>query len=304
VDKLDMEVKAGQLVGLLGPNGAGKSTTINMITTMLKPDDGDARIEGYSITEQPFEVRKRLGIIFQDHSLDQRLTGRENMEFHCMLYKVPKEVRKERIRELTAMVELEGHLDKRVKIYSGGMKRRLEIARGLLHRPKLLILDEPTVGLDPQTRAGIWSYIEELRKQYGMAVLMTTHYMEEAEGCHMIYIMDQGKQIAQGSPIELIQSLGKNRIEIQTEDNQQALEYVKSWGITDVEDSKKGIVFSSPYPLDVLQQKLLQLPLKLISYNTTAFSLEDVFIKLTGKQIRLEDADRRDQLRMTLKRRR
>jgi ABC-2 type transport system ATP-binding protein len=296
-----MEVLPGQMTGLLGPNGAGKSTTIKMISTMLDPTSGDAFLQGYSIRKQPFEVRQLLGIIFQDPSLDHRLTGRENMEFHCMLYKVPRAERKERIRELATIVELEGVLDHPVKSYSGGMKRRLEIARGLLHRPRLLILDEPTVGLDPQTRTGMWNYIKYLRSQFGMAVLMTTHYMEEAEDCEQVYIMDQGRIIAYGTPLALIREIGENKVEIHTDNDEYTKEWLEKQGIPAIR-SKKGLVFAPQHSLLPMQEFFTTIPTRLIRYNTAAFSLEDVFIRLTGKEIREETAGSHDQLRMLMKR--
>ena len=181
VDKLNLEVEEGEIFGLLGPNGAGKTTTILMLCTILKPTSGSAKINGYDIVKQPNEVRKSIGIVFQDPSLDDRLTGRENLEMHAALYKVPKNIRRKRIEEVLELVELTDRADSLVKTYSGGMKRRLEIARGLIHYPKVLFLDEPTLGLDPQTREHIWRYIKELAKRENITIILTTHYMEEAD---------------------------------------------------------------------------------------------------------------------------
>jgi ABC-2 type transport system ATP-binding protein len=202
---VDFHVDQGEVFGFLGPNGAGKSTTINMLCTMLRPSSGTASINGYDVSRQPRGVRQSIGIIFQDSSLDDRLTGRENMRFHAMLYDVPYKTYSKRAAELLAMVDLADKADDIVRTYSGGMKRRLEIARGLLHHPKVLFLDEPTVGLDPQTRRHIWDYLLKLRQQEGVTMFMTTHYMDEAEHCNRIALMHSGKLVALDTPSGLKQ---------------------------------------------------------------------------------------------------
>src|SRR4030042_305597 len=204
VDAVDCNFGKGEIFAFLGPNGAGKTTTIKMLTTLLHPTSGEILVNGFDPVENSYEARCSFGIVFQDPSLDDELTAWENMEFHGVIYSVPKDIRRQRTEELLKIVELWDRKDDYVKNFSGGMKRRLEIARGLLHHPKILFLDEPTLGLDPQTRNHIWSYIQNLNKEEGITIFFTTHYMEEAEkGDGRIAIIDHGKIIAQGSSSEL-----------------------------------------------------------------------------------------------------
>jgi len=199
VDNISFEVNKGDIFAFLGPNGAGKTTTIRMLTTLLRPTEGQMLVNGFDPLSQRDEVRKSFGIVFQDSSLDDELTAYENMEFHGVLYKISKETRKKKIKNLLEIVDLWNRKNNLVKTYSGGMRRRLEIARGLLHHPKLLFLDEPTLGLDPQTRHKIWDHIKQLNKKYQTTIFFTTHYMEEAEKmAKTIAIIDHGKIIAQG----------------------------------------------------------------------------------------------------------
>jgi len=204
VDHINFEVKRGEIFAFLGPNGAGKSTTIKMLTTLLKPTEGAITLNGFDALKSPEGARKSFGIVFQDPSLDDELTCFENMELHAILYHVPREGRKERIQQLLQFVELWDRKDSAVKTFSGGMKRRLEIARGLLHKPEVLFLDEPTLGLDPQTRNHMWDYVQNLNRQDQMTIFFTTHYMEEAERvAHRIAIIDHGKIVAEGSAEQL-----------------------------------------------------------------------------------------------------
>jgi ABC-2 type transport system ATP-binding protein len=204
VDHISFEVKTGEIFAFLGPNGAGKSTTIKILTTLLRPTGGEIMLDGHNPVREPNEVRRSFGIVFQDPSLDDQLTAWENMEFHGVLYDIPKKLRRERIEHLLKFVELWERRDNLVKEFSGGMKRRLEIARGLLHHPKVIFLDEPTLGLDPQTRNRLWSYLQELNKTEQITIFFTTHYMEEAERiAQRIAIIDHGKIIASGSSQEL-----------------------------------------------------------------------------------------------------
>ncbi len=204
VNHISFEVKSGEIFAFLGPNGAGKTTTIKMLTTLLNPTSGSLELNGINPAENKDEARKSFGIVFQDPSLDDELTAYENMEIHGALYGVPVEMLSARIEELLKFVELWDRKDDFVKKFSGGMKRRLEIARGLTHHPKVLFLDEPTIGLDPQTRNHIWSYIQDLNKKEGMTVFFTTHYMEEADRvAHRIAVIDRGNIIAKGTPEEL-----------------------------------------------------------------------------------------------------
>ncbi len=213
VDGVSFEVAAGELFGFIGPNGAGKTTTINMLVTLVKPSDGNATVAGYDVATQSGKVRESIGVVFQDPTLDNRLTGLENLEFHASVYHIPKQARAGRIAEALALVELSGQAGDIVNNYSGGMKRRLEVARGLLHTPKVLFLDEPTLGLDPQTRNRIWEYLRALAHKAGTTVFMTTHYMDEAENCDRVAIIDQGRIVALDTPAGLKKSTGKKRMD-------------------------------------------------------------------------------------------
>ncbi|MDQ7815298.1 MAG: ATP-binding cassette domain-containing protein [Patescibacteria group bacterium] len=214
VDGIDFEVEKGEIFAFLGPNGAGKTTTIKMLTTLTKPTSGTVQLNGFNPLESPDDARKSFGIVFQDQSLDDELTAWENMEFHGVLYGVQKDLRRSRIEQLMKFVELWERKDDLVKTFSGGMKRRLEIARGLLHHPKIFFLDEPTLGLDPQTRNHMWEYINNLRKDEGTTIFFTTHYMEEAEkNADRIAIIDHGKIVARGTANELRQQTGTDSLE-------------------------------------------------------------------------------------------
>jgi ABC-2 type transport system ATP-binding protein len=214
VDDISFEVEAGEIFAFLGPNGAGKTTTIKMLTTLLKPTSGTISIDGLDPATQPNEVRKRFGIVFQDPSLDQELTAYENMELHGVLYHVPRKIRHERIEMLLKLFELWDRRKAYVKEFSGGMKRRLEIARGFLHTPKILFLDEPTLGLDPQSRNQLWTHVKNLNKTEGVTVFLTTHYMDEAERvAERLAIIDHGKIVAQGSPQELREQTATDSLE-------------------------------------------------------------------------------------------
>lgn len=214
VDNISFSVKQGEIFAFLGPNGAGKSTTIKMLTTLLHPTTGHISLNGFDPLRQPGKVRKSFGIVFQDPSLDDELTAWENMEFHGVLYNVEKKLRRQRIEQLMKLVELWDRRNSLVKEYSGGMKRRLEIARGLLHHPKVIFLDEPTLGLDPQTRNHMWTYLLELNKSEGITVFFSTHYMEEADKiAQRIAIIDHGKIVASGTSDELKRQTGGTSLE-------------------------------------------------------------------------------------------
>ena len=219
VDSVSFDIEQGEIFGLLGPNGAGKTTTISMLATILSPDSGKALVAGHDIQKDQPGVRKSIGIVFQDPSLDEELTGWENMDFHGRLYRIPKKIRLERMEELLDLVGLTERKDDFVKTYSGGMRRRLEIARGLLHRPKVLFLDEPTLGLDPQTRNYLWDYIEKLSNEMNISVILTTHYMDEADRlCNRIGIIDRGKIIAMDTPENLKETMGGDVITVRSPD--------------------------------------------------------------------------------------
>lgn len=214
VDHVSFDVGQGEIFAFLGPNGAGKTTTIRMLTTLLRPTSGSLQIDGLDPSAHPNEARKRFGIVFQDPSLDGDMTAQENMELHGVFYHVPRKLRAERIEQLLRLFELWDRRNEQVKLFSGGMKRRLEIARGLLHTPKILFLDEPTLGLDPQTRNQLWSLVKQLNQSDGVTVFLTTHYMDEAEKvAQRIAIIDHGKIVAQGSPESLKQQTGSESLE-------------------------------------------------------------------------------------------
>lgn len=214
VGGITFEVHPGEIFAFLGPNGAGKTTTIQMLTTLLRPTSGSIAIDGLDPAVQPLEVRRRFGIVFQDPSLDHELTGYENMDLHGVLYHVPRRVRAERIQSLLTLFELWDRRDARVKTFSGGMKRRLEIARGFLHTPKILFLDEPTLGLDPQSRNQLWTHVRSLNETEKVTVFLTTHYMDEAERvAHRIAVIDHGRIVAQGTPQELKQQTNTDSLE-------------------------------------------------------------------------------------------
>src|SRR6195256_4262494 len=230
---IDLEVRRGEIFGFRGPNGAGKSTTISILCTLLSPTAGTARVAGIDVAYDPAGVRQRIGLVFQDPSLDDQLTGRENLEFHAFIYSVPSAVRRQRIDEMLALVKLADRASSQVRTYSGGMKRRLEIARGMLHQPQILFLDEPTLGLDPQTRKSIWTYLNELRSKKGVTIFMTTHYMDEAEYCDRIAIIDRGKIVALGTPDELKAMVGGGVVTItSSQPDAAAREITELLGVT------------------------------------------------------------------------
>jgi ABC-2 type transport system ATP-binding protein len=221
---LDLTVRPGEIYALLGPNGAGKTTTLSILTTLLLPTSGTATVAGFDVVRQPAEVRRRIAVTFQEIVLDQMLTGRHLLDFHGQLYGQPAAERRAAIKELAALVELADVLDRQVSTYSGGMKRRLELARGLMTRPQLLFLDEPTQGLDPQNRAGIWRYIRRLRDEMGITLLLTTHYMDEAEQLSdRVGIVDHGQMITEGTPAALVAQLGADVVQIEGEGELQPL---------------------------------------------------------------------------------
>lgn len=288
VKGVDFYVNKGEIFGFLGPNGAGKSTTINMLCTMMKPSGGQATIDGYDIEHQRVNVRGSIGIIFQENTLDEKLTANENLNLHCRFYKVPKSERETRIREVLRMVELEDKSDDIVETFSGGMKRRLEIARGLLHYPHVLFLDEPTVGLDPQTRAHIWEYIIKLKEREGITIFLTTHYMDEAEFSDRVAIMDNGVIIALETPDVLKNQIGGDVIELVTEDNEDAISVIESRYNKTAKATGSIITFNVEKGNEFLVEFVKSFPLQIKSINLRRPTLNDVFLKLTGRQIRDE----------------
>jgi len=239
VDDITFSVNRGEIFGFLGPNGAGKTTTINMLCTLLRLTEGEAYLNNFNVAKEPNSVRQSIGLVFQDPSLDERLTAKENLEFHARIYDLSREEARGRIAEVLQMVELYDRRNDLVRTFSGGMKRRLEIARGLLHHPKVLFLDEPTLGLDPQTRSHIWEYVRSLRTREKITMFLTTHYMDEAENCDRMAIIDHGKIIALDTPENLKKQVGGDVISIKTVDDKQALsELGKKFGIEGKKDDK------------------------------------------------------------------
>ena len=307
VKSISFVVQEGEIFGLLGPNGAGKSTTIKMICTLMKPTSGRITVAGADVVTDPDRVRSSIGIVFQDNSLDSGLTGQENLEFHCMMYHIPREERTERIRNVLRLMDLTDFKDRIIKTYSGGMRRRLEIARGLLHEPRLLILDEPTVGLDPQTRRYIWEYVNQLREHHRTSILMTTHYMDEAENCNRIAILDKGEIVALDTPAGLKKMVGEDRIELTTRNNAWLIQTLETQYSIHASEYDGKVIFEkqdADHFVPRLMAELAQLPesIPIDMLNVRRPALEDVFIQLTGRTIRDEDGDK-DYVRLSLRQR-
>ncbi|MBE0433428.1 ATP-binding cassette domain-containing protein [candidate division WOR-3 bacterium] len=297
VDGVSFHVREGEIFGFLGPNGAGKTTTIKMLCTLTQPSRGRASIAGFDIIKEPTAVRRSLGIIFQDPSLDDRLTAYENLKFHAMIYKVPRRERKERIDRVLKMTELEDRRRDQVRYFSGGMKRRLEIARGLLHEPKILFLDEPTLGLDPQTRSRIWDYLHGLRRAKKMTLFLTTHYMEEAENCDRIAVIDHGRIVALDKPENLKSTLKGDIVTVRTQDDdlaQQAL--AEKYGVP-VKHDASGLHFEMERGEEFIPRLIREFSVPVTAVSVRRPTLDDVFLKLTGREIREESASDKDRLR-------
>jgi ABC-2 type transport system ATP-binding protein len=297
VKGISFEVYPGEIFGFLGPNGAGKSTTINMLCTLLHPTAGRARIAGYDIVAQRNKVRESIGLIFQDPSLDDRLTADENLRFHATVYGLPTSISRQRREELLKMVDLYDRRDQLVRTFSGGMKRRLEIARGLLHYPRVLFLDEPTIGLDPQTRLHLWSYILNLRQQKQITMFMTTHYMDEAEYCDRIAIIDHGRIVALDTPSRLKDMVGGDVIRLRTSDNALAAQQIKEHFGVEPRESKGELIFEIAGGEELVPRIVERVTARIASISVRRPTLDDVFIKLTGREIREEEADAREQMR-------
>jgi ABC-2 type transport system ATP-binding protein len=299
VDDVSFAVEPGELFGFLGPNGAGKTTTISILCTLLSPSGGAARVAGYDVATQPSEVRSNIGLVFQEITLDDYLTGAENLKFHAVLYGCPPRQVRERAAPLLEMVGLTDRADQQVRQYSGGMKRRLEIARGLLHAPRVLFLDEPTIGLDPQTRAHIWDYVDTLREREDTTMFLTTHYMDEAERCDRIAIIDRGKIVAIDTPSALKASIGSDVVTIETADDTLALEQVANGLAIDGELTKDGLRLRVPDGEGFVPQLFEHLSLGIRNVNVRRPSLDDVFMEYTGRDIRDAEAGANDQFKMT-----
>ena len=310
VNNISFTVNKGELFGLLGPNGAGKTTTINMLSTLLNPTSGYAEVAGFDISRDKDDVRRNIGIVFQEPALDNRLTGRENLEFHAMMYGMDKEERRKRIRKVLELVELTDKADELVENYSGGMKRRLEIARGLIHKPKVLFLDEPTLGLDAQTRRHIWDYIKKLNKE-GVTIILTTHYMEEADYlCDRVAIIDHGKIIALDTPKNLKDILGGDVVTLEIKNKHKIEKLMNSLKKLKWIKTMKKHYTNLSLTMEKGEKRIPELisianknKINITSVNLHKPSLEDVFLYFTGKTIREKEATQNELNKERMRRR-
>ena len=306
---VSFDVGEGEIFGFLGPNGAGKSTTINMLCTLLRPTSGEATLNGYDVVSQEREVRRSIGLVFQDTTLDEDLTAEQNMRFHGMAYGMDTRLRESRIDMLLEMVDLADRRATRVDRFSGGMKRRLEIARGLLHHPRVLFLDEPTLGLDPQTRRRIWDYLLELRAREGLTVFVTTHYMDEAEHADRIAVIDHGTIVALDSPAALKASVGGDRLTLSTGDNEVAAAEIEATlghtgGRHHVAVTDAGVAIQVEDGAATLPTLLDSLTVAVQRIEMRQPTLDDVFLSVTGREIRDGETSTRDRLVAAMGRRR
>jgi len=296
VDRVDLEIAKGELFGLLGPNGAGKSTLIKMLTTMLRPTAGEARVWGHDVAKERNEVRSSIGVVFQDPSIDNMLTGRENLDFHGRMYGLDSALRRRRIDEVLDLVDLTDKADIKMEDYSGGMQRRLEIARGLMHHPNVLFLDEPTLGLDAQTRRHIWKYIENMNAQEGVTIVLTTHYMEEADYlCDRVAIVDNGRIVALDTPKALKDMIGADTITLEAEFGQETLlASLRSFDWIKEAATPNGALELRVDHAQARVPEVMQVAYRNgVTVKSVALhepTLEDVFLKLTGKKMREAEA--------------
>jgi len=295
---IDFEVDTGETFGFLGPNGAGKSTTIKILCTLADPTSGTARVAGHNVVKERDTVRRNIGLVFQDTTLDSYLTGEQNLRFHAELYGMPKAAFAPRLRQVLEMVGLWDRRGGVVATYSGGMKRRLEIARGLMHAPRVLFLDEPTVGLDPQTRVSIWEYINDLKQREDITIFLTTHYMDEAENCDRIAIIDHGQIVALDTPEALKASVGKDRVQISTADDPAAIRALADEFGLEAGMHEGLVTFSVESGEHFVPRLFASLPVAIRSVSVSRPSLDDVFMSYTGKTIRDAEASAVDRNRM------
>ncbi|MCH2320993.1 MAG: ATP-binding cassette domain-containing protein [SAR202 cluster bacterium] len=301
VDGVSFKVEEGEVFGFLGPNGAGKTTTINMLCTLLRPTSGQARVAGLDVIKDKNDVRRAIGLVFQETTLDDYLTAEQNILFHALAYAVPSEVRKQRTKELLTLMELWERRKSKIRTYSGGMKRRLEIARGLVHLPRVLFLDEPTLGLDPQTRNRIWEYILDLREKQGLTIFLTTHYMDEAEHSDRIAVIDHGKIVALNTPDSLKDQVGGDVLTISSDNNELVEDELRDkYGL--VPEVNNGTVsVRVPGGEEFLPQFVRAYEGTLQSIGLRRPTLEDVFLHLTGREIRDEKVDERALMRNAMR---
>jgi ABC-2 type transport system ATP-binding protein len=288
---VSFEVATGEVFGFLGPNGAGKTTTINMLCTLSKPTSGAARVAGHDVARERDEVRRNIGLVFQDPTLDGYLTAAQNLELHAELYGVEQKLVAPRMEQVLRMVELWERRDAPVATFSGGMRRRLEIARGLMHSPRVLFLDEPTIGLDPQTRHSIWTYIAQLREQEEITIFMTTHYMDEAEWCERIAIMDHGQIVALGSPETLKAEVAKDRVMIHTADDEAAINALAERFGLSAKMAEGAVTFGVDSAEEFVPRLFAELGIPIESVNLSRPTLDDVFMSYTGTTIRDAEED-------------
>jgi ABC-2 type transport system ATP-binding protein len=283
---VSFEVATGEVFGFLGPNGAGKTTTINMLCTLARPTAGSARVAGHDVVRERDDVRRHIGLVFQDPTLDGYLTAEQNLRLHAELYGVDSALVPDRMRQVLEMVGLWERRDATVMTFSGGMRRRLEIARGFLHSPRVLFLDEPTIGLDPQTRSSIWSYIAQLQEREEITIFMTTHYMDEAEFCDRIAIMDQGEIVALDTPEALKAQVGADRVRIQTEDDDAAIAALAERFGLEATISEGAVTFFVPSGEEFVPRLFAELGVGIRSVSVSRPTLDDVFMSHTGTTIR------------------
>jgi ABC-2 type transport system ATP-binding protein len=294
---IDFEVATGETFGFLGPNGAGKSTTIKILCTLTPPTGGVVRVVGHDVVAEQDEVRRHIGLVFQDTTLDDFLTAEQNLRFHAELYGLPKAVIAPRLDQVFRMVGLQDRRASRVGTFSGGMKRRLEIARGLLHSPRVLFLDEPTAGLDPQTRSSIWGYIHELKRREAITIFLTTHYMEEAEYCDRIAIIDQGRLVALDTPEALKAGVGKDVVQIRTDDDPAALTALRERFGVEPSLHEGAIRFAVAEGERFIPRLFAELAIPIRSVSVARPSLDDVFMSFTGTTIRDAEISAAEKLR-------
>jgi ABC-2 type transport system ATP-binding protein len=288
---VNFDVATGEVFGFLGPNGAGKTTTINMLCTLAKPTSGGASVAGHDVVSDRDNVRRNIGLVFQDPTLDGYLTAAQNLKLHAELYGVQADLVVPRMRQVMEMVGLWERKDSVVGTFSGGMRRRLEIARGLMHSPRVLFLDEPTIGLDPQTRRSIWTYIRELKEREEITIFMTTHYMDEAEWCDRIAIMDHGEIVALDSPDALKAGVGTDRVTIHTDDNDAAIAALERQFGVEAKVSEGAVVFGVPGGEQFVPRLFAEFEMPIRSVSVSRPTLDDVFMSYTGTTIRDAEED-------------
>jgi len=291
VKGVEFEVATGEVFGFLGPNGAGKTTTINMLCTLVTPTAGSASVAGHDVVRERDDVRRNIGLVFQDPTLDGYLTAEQNLRLHAELYGVESSLVRPRMQQVMTMVGLWDRKDSVVGTFSGGMRRRLEIARGLMHSPRVLFLDEPTIGLDPQTRRSIWEYIGELKEREEITIFMTTHYMDEAEWCDRIAIMDHGEIVALDAPDTLKAGVGTDRVAIQTEDDAAAIDAIAERFEIEARMSEGAVTFGVPEGEQFVPRLFAELGIPIKAVHVSRPTLDDVFMSYTGSTIRDAEED-------------